>query len=332
MFAEALEAILKDHCTPAVVRSIEEGASGLDLWEKIEGAGFLDLLAPESDGGGGLSLAEFYPVLLAIGRHALPLPLAQSMAARALAVDAGELPKGLISMAPGVTEGADGTLVCPLVPHGLQASHVVLVHQGRRRLLDARNAERRAYGAPGRHTATLCWAKGHATGADIGQDLGPDSGELEAWGAAIHAALIASAMVRVFEMTLEYCNGREQFGRPLGKYQAVQHQLSVMAQQVVASSSAAQAAFQGEGPSPSLMAAAAAKSRASEAAVSVANTAHALHGAIGVTAEYDLHLYTRRLHEWRLAHGSEEWWNLKLGHAVLASGQGLSEFIHTLHT
>ena len=329
MFAEALEAILKDHCTPAVVRSIEDGASGLDLWERVESAGFVDLLAPESEGGGGLSLSEFYPVLLAIGRHALPLPLAQSMAARALAGEGATLPKGLISLAPGVTETDDVTLICPLVPHGLQASHVVLVHKGRRRLLDTRNAERSAYGAPGRHTATLSWTQAHATG---GQDLGPDSGELEAWGAAIHAALIASAMGRVFEMTLEYCNGREQFGRPLGKYQAVQHQLSVMAQQVLASSSAAQAAFQGKGPSPSLMPAAAAKSRASEAAVSVANTAHALHGAIGVTAEYDLHLYTRRLHEWRLAHGSEDWWNLKLGHAVLASNQGLSQFIHTLHT
>ena len=51
MFAEALEAILKDHCTPAVVRSIEEGASGLDLWESVESAGFVDLLY----GYGGVS-------------------------------------------------------------------------------------------------------------------------------------------------------------------------------------------------------------------------------------------------------------------------------------
>jgi alkylation response protein AidB-like acyl-CoA dehydrogenase len=326
MFAEALEAILKDHCTPAVVRSIEDGASGQDLWERVESAGFLDLLTPETEGGGGLSLHEFYPVLLAIGRHALPLPLAQSMAVRALASEGSKLPTGLISIAPGVTEADDGSLICPLVPHGLQASHVVLAHKGRRRLLETRNAERKAYGAPGRHTATLCWSQGHATGVD----LGPDSGELEAWGAAIHAALIASAMARIFEMTLDHCNGREQFGRPLGKYQAVQHQLSVMAQQVVASSSAAQAAFQGEGSSPSLMSAAAAKSRASEAAVSVANTGHALHGAIGVTAEYDLQLYTRRLHEWRLAHGSEAWWNLKLGHAVLSSTQGLTQFVQAL--
>jgi alkylation response protein AidB-like acyl-CoA dehydrogenase len=78
------------------------------------------------------------------------------------------------------------------------------------------------------------------------------------------------------------------------------------------------------------MSAAAAKSRASEAAVSVANTGHALHGAIGVTAEYDLQLYTRRLHEWRLAHGSEAWWNLKLGHAVLSSTQGLTQFVQAL--
>lgn len=326
MFAQALEAILRDHCTPARVRAVEDGSSSQELWDMIRDAGFLDLMAPEADGGGGLTLAQFYPVLLAIGRYAVPLPLAQSMAARALVSDPAALPSSPLSLAPGSVVRQDGALVCPLVPHGLQVTHILMARAGRLMLMDASSAERMHAGTPGRLTATLVWAPGRPDGLD----LGADTGQLEAWGGALHAGLIASAMAHVFEMTLKHCNDREQFGRPLGKYQAVQHQLSVMAQQVVASNIASQAAFQADERSPDLMAAAVAKSRASEAAVGVANTAHALHGAIGVTADYDLQLYTRRLHEWRMAHGSELWWNQKLGEAVLTSQQGLAQFVQAL--
>jgi hypothetical protein len=55
-----------------------------------------------------------------------------------------------------------------------------------------------------------------------------------------------------------------------------------------------------------------------------------LHGAIGVTAEYDLQLYTRRLHEWRMADGSEAFWNRMVGNAVLAQQHGtFADFART---
>ena len=52
-----------------------------------------------------------------------------------------------------------------------------------------------------------------------------------------------------------------------------------------------------------------------EAATRVAATAHAVYGAIGISEEHDLQLFTRRLHEWRLADGSETYWNRLLGAA-----------------
>ena len=70
-----------------------------------------------------------------------------------------------------------------------------------------------------------------------------------------------------------------------------------------------------------------AKGRTSEAAPRVANTRHALHGAIGVTEEYDLQLLTRRLHEWRLAHGADSHWHRIVGEQVLGSGSTLAEFV-----
>ncbi|CPL54453.1 acyl-CoA dehydrogenase [Bordetella pertussis] len=76
--------------------------------------------------------------------------------------------------------------------------------------------------------------------------------------------------------------------------------------------------------------AAIAKARASEAAALAANTAHAVHGAIGVTEEYDLQLYTRRLHGWRLAHGSEAYWHQVVGAALMGSGDGAVQFVRGL--
>ena len=81
-----------------------------------------------------------------------------------------------------------------------------------------------------------------------------------------------------------------------------------MAQHVAAAGIAAELAFSGEGCVPARLAAAIAKARTSMAVPLVASTAHALHGAIGITEEYDLQLYTRRLHEWRMADGSETSW------------------------
>lgn len=58
--------------------------------------------------------------------------------------------------------------------------------------------------------------------------------------------------------------------------------------------------------------------RCSEAALAVAELAHAIHGAIGFTEEYDLQLFTRRLHAWRQTAGSESYWHDVAGQALLA--------------
>jgi acyl-CoA dehydrogenase len=82
-----------------------------------------------------------------------------------------------------------------------------------------------------------------------------------------------------------------------------------------------------EGAWPKPLRAGMAKARASEAVALVAPLAHAIHGAIGVTAELDLQLYTRRLHDWRADFGSERIWNLAVGRALLASGDSALDFM-----
>lgn len=148
--------------------------------------------------------------------------------------------------------------------------------------------------------------------------------------ACLIAAQMAGAMQRVLEMTLQFANDRQQFGRPLGKFQAIQHQLAVMAEQVLAARMAAQIGCSASGGRPDLINVSIAKARASEAAVEVTAIAHSIHGAIGFTADYDLQLFTRRLNAWRLQAGSESYWHEVLGQAVLNSPQGGTELPHTL--
>lgn len=322
MFAEAIEDILRDRCTPAAVRAIEAGGSPAALWDALAGAGFLELLASEASGGAGLPLAELFPVLAHFGRYAVPVPAAQCIAARALVGDGVQLPQGLLTIAPALHRDAGGGIRCPLVPFGAIAAHVLAADGDRLVVLSCARAARSPSGIAHSQLATLAWSDPSAA-----EPVAGDAAALAPFAAAVHAALLAGALTRVFEMTLQYCNERSQFGKSLGKFQAVQHQLSVMAEQVAAASIAAEAAFQTDGRTPRLLPAAMAKARTSEAAPGVANTAHALHGAIGVTEEYDLQLLTRRLHEWRLAHGGESHWHRIVGEQVLAANTTLAEFV-----
>ncbi|WP_265411523.1 acyl-CoA dehydrogenase family protein, partial [Escherichia coli] len=80
------------------------------------------------------------------------------------------------------------------------------------------------------------------------------------------------------------------------------------AEYVAAARMAAQIACSAAGAMPDRMQAAIGKFNASDAVVPVTSIAHAVHGAIGVTEEYELQRYTRRLHAWRVADGSDRYW------------------------
>jgi len=324
VFTEAIEDILKDQCMPAMVRAIEAGGSCAPLWQALEATGFLELLASEADGGAQLPLGDLFPILCTFGGYAMPVPAAQTIAARAL-LPSHAIPVGMITLAAAFRREAGGIISCPLTPYGMVADFVLARDGDALLLLPTVSARRQNTGVHLSQTATLSWHN-----EDGWTRLSGVGAAQPAFAAALYAALISGAMTRVFEMTLEHCNDRVQFGKSLGKFQAVQHQLSVMAEHTAASSIAAEHAFHTDRAVPSLLAAAMAKSRTSEAAALVAGIAHALHGAIAVTEEYDLQLLTRRLHEWRVAHGSEAHWNLLIGHHVLASDMSLVDFVRSV--
>ena len=283
--------LIEDICTPAAIREIEQGGDASAMWNAFLESGFLDALVAEEQGGAGLSLEDAAPLIALLGRHAVPLPVGDTMVARALLAAAGmEAPQGPIAIATGA--GA--------VPFAAVASHI-LSGTPDAPVLTAANVE--PTGVPHDGDAYAAGLNGSA---------------LRPIAAVLRALLISGAAGRVMEMTVAYANERVQFGKPIGKQQAVQQQLSVLAEQAVAARIAAAIGAR-SGLQPKLADAAIAKHGTSLAAGQVAAIAHAVHGAIGISEEYDLQLLTRRLHGWRLADGSESYWAGILGELRLAA-------------
>ena len=163
----------------------------------------------------------------------------------------------------------------------------------------------------------------HAAPLALGEAMIERAGLAGEARALLLAAAISGSADQVLEMTVAYAGERVQFGKPIGKQQALQQQIAVMAEDCVAIRLAVALAAQGLDP----LRVACAKAIASSAAPRIANTAHAVHGAIGISAEYDLQLYTRRLHRWRLEGGAESHWNRALGQAMLASNDDALGFV-----
>jgi acyl-CoA dehydrogenase len=130
--------------------------------------------------------------------------------------------------------------------------------------------------------------------------------------ALLRAALMAGACRRVLALTLAYTSERVQFGRAIGQFQAVQHQLAQLAEETAAARVAVHAAAATTDARWCVAASAAAKLRAGEAAGLCVRIAHQLHGAIGITIEHALQQSTRRLLTWRDEHGAEAWWAREL--------------------
>lgn len=322
LFTDAARQLLADLATPQQVRAIEAGQPHADLWKAIDEAGFADALVPEAAGGAGLSLSDVFGVVELCGEFALPVPLAETMVARGLLALAGHTPvAGSLVLSDGVRQ-ADGSVLCRLVPSGRVSDHVLARVDTQWYVLPVAWAQ----ATPGAFCldATLCWPT-HVVGQAEALSLsGTDQHTVRRLTAMVAAAMLSGALRCVFQRTLNYANERIQFGRPIGKFQAIQHQLAVMSEHVFAARMAARVGCSGEVLTPDSLRVAVAKARNSQAALAVAELSHSIHGAIGFTKEYDLQLFTRRLHLWRQTAGTESYWHQVAGNTVIAGHTGPS--------
>lgn len=309
----------------------ENGAWPAGLWTSIVGTG-LDRLGMEADLGFGDVLA----VIRAAGAAALPVPLAETIIAQ-FALRAADLavPDGPMSVAPVIqgdelqlTRTGDGWAVSARlrrVPWGRQAGSIVAIamRDGRPTTvrLDRFEITRRGTNLAGEARDDVTVDHVPLAPDGIGSfDHGWSPSTLRAGGALMRSTAMAGAMATLLDMTVRYATERVQFGKPIARFQAVQQQLAVMAGEAASANAAAAAAISAGSLQGDHFHIAVAKARTGEAAERVAAIAHAVHGAIGFTAEHRLNRFTRRLWSWREEFGDETEWAAQVARLVITRG------------
>jgi len=309
---QTIDRVCVDRCTKAVREAAEAGTWPADLWNALDEVGVVRAALPESAGGVGIAFEEAMLVLRRTAYHALPVPLAETMVAGRLLVAAGlQVPDGALTVA------LTGPGLAMRVPWGGQTGHVVVVSEDEVGFVVGAKATAVEKNLAGEPRATMKLD-------DVTfVEKAPLPGALDramAEGALARSVQMAGALERTLAYSLQYAGERVQFGRPIGKFQAVQHLLAVLAAQVAAASAAADAAVEASAEKPDAFAVAVAKSRVGEAAGRGAEIAHQVHGAMGFTREHSLHYSTRRLWAWRDEFGNETHWQSRLGREIAAKG------------
>jgi alkylation response protein AidB-like acyl-CoA dehydrogenase len=337
MLLESMGRLFEDHCTKQVADAAETGAFPDALWQAVSDSGVP--LGGVADSG--VDWSDLYAVLRVAGRFAAPIPLAETILAAWIASAAGlEVSEKPMTVGPvrsddQLTLERDGngwrlSGRASRLPWATDAAKIVLLADGPKGAM-AVSLEGAAGAdlAPGRNMAgeprdTLGFSGLRVAGDAVAPAAsGVDRAALYRRGALARAVLMAGAMERALDTAVSYAGERKQFGRPIGKFQAVQQNLAVMAGQVAAAGAAADAGVEAlsiDDPAKQEFLVAIAKTRVGDAATIASEIAHQVHGAIGFTKEYSLQLSTRRLWSWRDEFGGDTEWAAKVGAYVCARG------------
>lgn len=327
--------LLDRHCTPEVIATAE-GSWSPALWQRLDETGLTRIGVDEQLGGAGGGIGDAATVLRVAAGHAAPVPLAEMLFPVAAGCTAAglTLPDGPVTVAYGAgltltPDGAGAVLrgVANRVPYARVSRRVLVVTDDPLPALaalvdpaDCRLAN--IDNLAGEPRDDLGADQVRIPRSEIAEVPPGTAGHLRRLGALARAVQLSGALDTVLEATVRYAGERVQFGRPIGQFQAVAHQIAELAGLAAGAGAAAQAAVTAVAahPDTATLAIAAAKARTSAAAGPAARIAHQVHGAIGFTQEHRLHHLTRRLWAWREECGSAEHWARELGRAVIAGG------------
>ncbi|MDT0454892.1 acyl-CoA dehydrogenase family protein [Streptomyces sp. DSM 41527] len=305
-FARTLDALLGTCGTPAVARAWAAGEHkpGRELWARIAAAGVFALAVTERHGGLGPLPVELALSFVELGRHAVPGPLAETVAAAALLERLGESAAAQ-DLLPRIAAGDAVVSLCARGPYAVDAdaADTVLVVEGDTvRRTDAHGPMQTSLDPARRPARPLGGGEVLATGPAVAA-AGAHAVDVARLVTAAQALGVGRALLAE---TVSYAKQRTQFHRPIGSFQAVKHRLAdtliglEFAQPLVYAGALAVAS---DAPSAGREVAAA-KVAAGEAAYAAARTALQVHGAVGYTAELDLSLWIRKARPLRDAWGT----------------------------
>jgi acyl-CoA dehydrogenase len=337
MLIETANKILKDFCTKELVMEAEKGNWPADLWNVLEETGMTLVGISEEDGGVGGDIGDALSLLKAAGKYAAPIPLAETIIANWLFASAGnEVFTEAVTVAPVRYEDQ---VVFEKVPDGWavsgKARDIPWARDVKEIVLFGKTGDGKPVVSSVPVENCQLFQGENLAGEPRDEVIFPDIfipeekvaanvqvNENDYWniGTLTRIVMMAGALEKVLELSVTYANERSQFGRAIGKFQAVKQQLAVMAGEVVASATAAESAMEAFSKGTIKNEAAMAKIQVGEASTLVTKIAHQVHGAMGFTDEHPLHLSTRRLWSWRDEYGTESHWCDSLGGKVLENG------------
>lgn len=302
----------------AVVERAEQLDLDRELWDAVEELGLPLVGVSEEWGGSGGSTREALTIQRIAAAHAVPLPLAETYLAGWMLAETGvEIPSGPLSFA--VAESTSGSQLPSVAwSRGVHGLVVLRLDDASPQVALVSASDVRS--GPGRDLAGQPSAPVELTGSPSWTPISPAlaAGFLRRVQ-LVRAAQIAGALRGTLDLTSAYVGQREQFGRPVGSFQAVQHHIVTLAQAAEITALAVAQAELSLGSSREPFEVAAAKLVADQSAADAARAAHQAHGAIGMTREYRLQQLTRRLHVWRLSDGREKDLARRIGDAVAAA-------------
>ena len=301
---EAAREMLVENATPAAYRSmLERGeARDADRWAMIRDMGLLSMLAPEDKGGLGMTIVDLVGIAEAAGYVALPEPLIEQAGIIVPLLARVDDDRGWLDKLLDGANIAVGHPVNSFVENADHADALILsdgdmlhiVNRADVTLTEQKSIDqlRRLY--------SVEWSPSNATA------LGAGWGDTLERGAILAAAQLVGLGQRCIDMSVAYTTERQQFGKPIGSYQAVKHMLAdpsvriEFARPVVH----AAAAEMDIGNLAAQARAAHAKIAAGAAADLAARNAVQAHGAMGMTWEVDLHFFFKRALALNYAWGS----------------------------
>ncbi|MCG8548495.1 MAG: acyl-CoA/acyl-ACP dehydrogenase [Alphaproteobacteria bacterium] len=324
--ADSVERLIEDRLDRARLTAAENGEFPEDLWQAFSDLGLSDALVPADQDGAGLGWRELAPALARLGAGSVPVPAGENAVARGLLACTGAAPPdGLIALptrpAAPLGRAADGT-VSGILPKVLWAPRAEFVlaecdgPEGPQLALLPRmglpHSPSHALSREPHETLTVTDAKPHLC-------VGTSRGTLLLAGALLRALQIRGAIVAALATTVDYAGVRTQFGRPIGRFQAIQQLLAEMANEAAAANAVCEMAVCAADRGEWGLQIAVAKARCSAAADRGTAIAHEVHAAIGVTEDLALHYLTRRLWQWRDDFGDASYWHDALGRKALAA-------------
>ena len=297
LFRATLDRLLSEADVPGAARSWAAGSheAGLALWRSLADAGVFALAVDGSFGGVGLLPSELVTAFRVLGAHGVPGPYVETVAATALLGSSPLASAWLPRVAEG---GALVSLTLPEVPYALDADVSALV-------LAASEAEVR-HGVPGPARESIDPARRlfPLSPGDVvspGSDAVPAAYDL---GVLLCAAQLSGLGDRLLTITVEYAKTRQQFGRPIGEFQAVKHHLADAYVALEHARPLLYGAALAHGTPSFAREVSAAKAATSEATYFASRIALQVHGAIGYTDEYAPSLLIRKARALRNAWGS----------------------------